>query len=82
MLGVLYSCRGLLTAVVRDTELKAIRVRRRFAPLSRAATSIIPIEIQSFHLRPDNGHELAFHWYVETLIALFSWRVKEQTCHW
>ena len=40
---------------------------------------MIPVEIQSFHLRPDKGHQLAFHCYIETNVALFSWRVKAKT---
>ena len=36
-------------------------------------------EIQSFPLRPDKGHEFAFHCYIETHVALFSWREKAKT---
>ena len=32
---------------------------------------MIPLELESFHLRPEKGRELAYHRYVETHDDLF-----------
>ena len=34
---------------------------------------------KAFTWRPDKGHQLAFHCYIETHVALFPWRMKAKT---
>ena len=41
--------------------------------------TIIPLEIESIHLRCDKGHNLAFQWHFETRAALLFWSAKATT---